>query len=90
MDALQATGLTADLAGDLQRQLPAGSARGVAIDGQRSLLVMLDRLERGQVFRSRAPEIAATHSLPRCRFRRIRDGRDHRGNFETALKTSAS
>jgi 3-dehydroshikimate dehydratase len=60
MDALQATGFDGLLSLEIfNDSFRAGSARSVAIDGQRSLLLMLDELQR----RTRVP-VAGLPALP--------------------------
>jgi 4-hydroxyphenylpyruvate dioxygenase len=89
MDALQTTGFDGLISLEIfSDRFRAGSARSVAIDGQRSLLVMLDELRT----RTGVP-IAGLAKLPppaRCRgidFAEFAMDESAATNFETALKT---
>ena len=89
MDALHATGFDGLISLEIfSDRFRAGSARGVAIDGQRSLLVMLDELRT----RTGVP-IAGLPKLPppaRCcgvDFAEFAMDESAAVNFEAALKT---
>jgi 4-hydroxyphenylpyruvate dioxygenase len=89
MDALQTTGFDGLISLEIfSDRFRAGSARSVAIDGQRSLLVMLDELRT----RTGVP-IAGLPKLPppaRCcgiDFAEFAMDENTAANFETALKT---
>jgi len=79
MEALLTTGFDGLLSLEIfNDQFRAGSARSVAIDGQRSLVFLLDQLCRqsGQVVhRTTDPSPPAIH-LRRCRVHRVRHRRD--------------
>ena len=88
MDALRTTGFDGLISLEIfSDRFRAGSARGVAIDGQRSLMVMLDELRT----RTGVP-IAGLPKLPppaRCcdiDFARIHDGRDRREEFRAGAQ----
>ena len=89
MDALQATGYDGLLSLEIfSDRFRAGSARSVAIDGQRSLIFMLDELRAPDRRRRSGPAgAAASRGVRRRRVRRVRDGPDRgRGVREAACR----
>ena len=84
MAALQATGFDGLLSLEIfNDRFRAGSARSVAVDGQRSLLFMLDELRRRTGVAGRRPaDAAAASDVPRGhRVRRVRHGRESAAAF---------
>ena len=87
MEALQATGFDGALSLEIfNDQFRAGSARSVAVDGQRSLLFLLDQLRaRTGAVQAGLPALAAAIEMPRHRVHRIRHRREPRAvAFEAA------
>ena len=93
MEALQATGFDGLLSLEIfNDRFRAGSARSVAVDGQRSLIFMLDELRRQTARRSPGSRtLPPRATLPGRRVCRVRDGRDRRRRLrEALLRGSAS
>ena len=80
MEALQATGFDGLLSLEIfNDRFRAGSARSVAVDGQRSLLFMLDQLQRRTGVTVSGPAgSSAAGGMPRRGVRRVRHGRAKR------------
>ena len=74
MAAVQATGYQGDLSLEIfNDQFRAGSPRSVAVDGQRSLVYLMDQLrEKNGRSRCRYSKDAAAIGMPWCRIHRIR------------------
>ena len=80
MDAVLATGYNGMLSLEIfNDQFRAGSPRGVAVDGQRSLVYLMDQMRdrAGALAPGRAADSAA-REMPRHRVHRIRRRRPHR------------
>ena len=80
MDAVFATGYSGLLSLEIfNDQFRAGSPRGVAVDGQRSLVYLMDQMRgRPGVPAEAAPQIPPRAQMPRHRVPRIRRRRPHR------------